>query len=147
MTINEWRALREHTKRQDRDAEPSVLAPPKAFSDETPSREILKRFHWKHDPHQLSRHSRAVSTRLGSSCCGWRKKPTAAEFYDAIRARTPNTRQKLLILTWLQEATKEDFLYAWVEGVYTWRELARAIHAANQHHTPRCADLNTLVSR
>lgn len=147
MTINEWRALRKKTKQQDRDAEPTVLAPPEAFSDETPNGETLKRFHWKHDPEQLGPRSRAVSARLGSSCCGWRKIPTAAEFYDAIRARKPSTRQKLLILTWLKEATKEDFLYAWAEGVYSWRQLAKAIHAANQHQTPRCADINTLVPR
>ena len=28
-----------------------------------------------------------------------------------------------LIRTWLQEASREDLLYAWAEGAYTWREL------------------------
>ena len=50
-----------------------------------------------------------------------------------------------MIRTWLQEASREDLLYAWAEGVYTWRELARAVHAAGEQTSPRCADINTLI--
>ena len=147
MTINEWRALRKEIKRRDRDAEPAILAPPEAFSNEKPDKDILERFHSRHDPSQLGRHSRAVHARLSSSCAGWRTRPTAPEFYDALRTTDPTPRQRQLIHTWLQEATREDFLYAWAEGVYTWHQLAGAIHAAQHHRSPRCADINTLIPR
>ena len=48
--------------------------------------------------------------------------------YAAIRAPRPDARQRQLIRCWLREATPEDFLLAWAEGVYTWHELAWTRH-------------------
>jgi len=145
MSLEEWQALRASFKECDRDAEPLVLAPAEAFDDTRPDEEFRERFHPDHDPGQLGRKSRAVRRRLGSSCAGWRRRPRTEEFYDAVHARSPSLRQKQLIRTWLQEASREDLLYAWAEGVYTWRELARAVHAAGEQTSPRCADINTLL--
>ncbi|MYH30880.1 MAG: hypothetical protein F4018_19820 [Acidobacteria bacterium] len=145
MSIEEWQALRASFKERDRDAEPPMLVPAEAFDDTRPDEEFRERFHPDHDPGQLGRHSRAVRRRLGSSCAGWRRKPRPEEFYDAVRASRPSPRERQLIRTWLQEASREDFLYAWAEGVYTWRELARAVHAAGEQTSPRCADINTLI--
>ena len=61
----------------------------------------------------------------------------------SFKERDRDERQ--LIRTWLQEASREDLLYAWAEGVYTWRELARAVHAAGEQTSPRYADINTLI--
>ena len=145
MSIEEWQALRASFKERDRDAEPPLLAPAEAFDDTRPDEEFRGRFHPDHDPGQLGRNSRAVRRLLGSSCAGWRRKPRPEEFHDAVRANRPSPRERQLIRTWLQEASREDFLYAWAEGVYTWRELARAVHAAGEQTSPRCADINTLI--
>ena len=143
--LEQWQSGRRELKRNDRDAEPRVLAPPEAFDDRRPNEAFRRRFHPRHDPAQIGRASRALRGRLRSSCAGWQEKPTSEEFYDAIRATEPTPRQVDMIRTWLQEGEREELLEAWAEGAYTWRELARAIHRAGLEQTPRCADINTLV--
>ena len=118
---------------------PVTLAPPGAFDDREPDDAFRARFHPGHDPVQLGPQSRAVRNRLRASCAGWREKPEPEEFYAAIRSAA-SRRQRRLLACWLQEATREDFLYAWAESVYTWRLLARAIHRAGEQARPRCAD-------
>ncbi len=125
---------------------PVTLARPEVFDDREADDAFRRRFHPGHDPAQLGPRSRAVRNRLRASCAGWREKPGPEEFYAAIRAPAPSRRQRRLIACWLQEATREDFLYAWAEGVYTWRLLAEAIHRAGEHTRPRCADINTLAA-
>ena len=125
---------------------PVTLAPSDAFDDREADEVFRTRFHPGHDPAQLGPQSRAVRNRLRASCAGWREKPEPAEFYAAIRAKAPSRRQRRLLACWLQEATREDFLYAWAEGVYTWRQLAEAIHRAGEQTRPRCADINTLAA-
>ena len=125
---------------------PVTLAPAEAFDDREADDAFRQRFHPWHDPAQLGPRSRSVRSRLCTSCAGWREKPEPEEFYAAIRAPTPSRRQRRLIACWLQEATREDFLYAWAEGVYTWRLLAAAIHRAGHDTRPRCADINTLAA-
>ena len=125
---------------------PATLAPPEAFDDRAADDAFRARFHPGHDPAQLGPQSRAVRNRLRASCAGWREKPEPEEFYAAVRAAAPSRRQRRLLACWLQEATREDFLYAWAEGVYTWRLLAEAIHRAGEQTRPRCADINTLAA-
>ena len=125
---------------------PVTLAPPDAFDDREADDAFRKRFHPGHDPAQLGPRSRAVRGRLRASCAGWREKPGPEEFYAAIRSAAPSRRQRRLLACWLQEATREDFLYAWAEGVYTWRQLVEAIHRAGEQTRPRCADINTLAA-
>ena len=125
---------------------PVALAPPEALDDRAADDAFRARFHAWHDPTQVGPRSRAVRNRLRASCAGWREKPEPEEFYAAIRAPAPSRRQRRLLACWLQEATREDFLYAWAEGVYTWRLLAAAIHRAGEQTRPRCADINTLAA-
>ena len=115
---------------------PATLAPPEAFDDRAADDAFRARFHPGHDPSELGPQSRAVRNRLRASCAGWREKPEPEEFYAAIRAAAPSRRQRGLLACWLQEATREDFLYAWAEGVYTWRLLAEAIHGRGSRHGP-----------
>ena len=143
--LEEWRAARRKVKRLDRDAEPEVLGPPEAFDDHRPDDAFRKRWHPRHDATQVGAASRAVRGRLRSSCAGWAKKPTSEEFYKAIRAPKPTPRQVAIIHTWIREAEREEFLEAWAEGAYTWRELACAIHRAGLERAPRCADMNGLA--
>ena len=131
-------------KERDRDAEPAILATAEAFDDRAACDEV-RRFHRKYDPTQVGPRSRAVRAR--SSCAGWVEQPTAEEFYRAIRSEEPSSRQRALVHTWLQEATRDDMLLAWAEKAYTWPELAAAIHRSGLQTTPRCADLNSLLAQ
>ncbi len=123
-----------------------VLAPPEAFSDEAATEEVRRRFHKTHDPNRLGPDSLAVTLRLGRSCAGWAEKPTSREFYDAVRAAVPDDRQRALLRTWIQEATAEDIMFAWAEGAYTVRQLARGLHASGNADSLNCIDLNGLAA-
>ena len=108
---------------------PCTLGDPMAFSDEPAPADYFDR--WPgHDPERTGPKSSAVTRRLLSSCAGWRTKPTAQEFYEAVHAEEPTERQKLLIRMWAVEASELDMLDAWAEEVYTWRSLVRALHRA-----------------
>ena len=144
-TLDQWQATRRAVKRRDRDAEPEVLAPPEAFDDRRPDNAFRKRWHPRHDPSQIGPASRAVRGRLASSCSGWVTKPTSQEFYDAIRANTPTEREVAIIHTWISEGQREEFIEAWAEGAYSWRQLAQAIHRAGLERAPRCKDINGLA--
>ena len=63
-----------------------------------------------------------------SSCAGWKERPTAGEFYEAVRADEPTDRQKTIIRMWGAEATLEDLVEAWAQHAYTFRQLVRALH-------------------
>lgn len=66
--------------------------------------------------------------RLHASCAGWPQPPTAAEFYEAVRADAPNERQRIIVRAWALEATEIEMIRAWAEHAYTWRTLVRALH-------------------
>ena len=74
--------------------------------------------------------SRAVTMRLMLSSAGWKQRPTAAEFYEAVRAKRPTARQQALLSTWAAEAEWYELLEAWTEHAYTLRELVEALHRA-----------------
>ena len=69
---------------------------------------------------------------------------SSEEFYDALRARQPNQRQRNLINMWWQEATNDELIRARAEDVYSIRELVAAIHAAGAQddYPERNADVN-----
>ena len=73
--------------------------------------------------------SSAIAGCLSSCCAGWKVQPTAAEFYKAARARNPGNRQKAILAVLLREGTQNDWLQAWSEGAFTWRQMIRAGHA------------------
>ena len=121
------------------------LRRPEAFDESRVARDFRAVWHPRHDPDQLGRASRAVRRRLASSCAGWKRQPTAEEFYEAVRTSSPDEGQSQIIETWLQEATREDLVEAWAENAYTWRELAAAIHRSGLEESPRCGELNSLA--
>ncbi len=103
-----------------------ALRPPEAFSAEPAPPEALERLCPGIDPAQTGRHARAVAGRIGSSCAGWERPPTPAEFYEAVRAERPSERQKAIVLMWVGEATTHEIMAAWAQHAYTFRQLARA---------------------
>lgn len=62
---------------------PAMLLPPDAFSDCPASEDDFRRLCAPGTPH--GRHAGAVQRRLTSGCAGWKRRPTAEEFYDAVR--------------------------------------------------------------
>lgn len=79
-----WHSAVARARQSDRDALPDALAPPEAFSDRRGNSAHRARC-GRHVPDtETGRNSRMVTSRLRMSCAGWRKVPTAAEFYTAV---------------------------------------------------------------
>ena len=74
--------------------------------------------------------------RLACSCAGWKRAPTSAEFYAAVRAETPNARQQSILDAWSSEAEDMEVLDGWTEHAYTLSQLAAALQRAG---IERCA--------
>ena len=128
MLLDTWLALREEAKAENRDAEPTALAPAEAFSSRRGSTSLRARCGIRTEPGQTGPESAAVTRRIASSCAGWVRPPTGAEFYEAVRAENPTTRQAQIISMWLFEATSVEIMLAWAEEAYSFRELVTAIH-------------------
>ena len=107
---------------------PETLLPAEAFSDQPASETAFRRLCAPEAA--CGRDAKAVHRRIMSSCAGWKERPTAAEFHDAVRANEPTDRQKVIIRMWGAEATLEDLVEAWAQQAYTFRQLVRALHLA-----------------
>ena len=112
-----------------RPTDPELL-PAERFSDEPAPAWQCKLIDAPTSPDETRECSRSVGFRFAASCAGWRRRPTAAEFYEAVRAEVPTERQRALLDTWATEAEWEELLAAWTEHLYTFRELAAALHRA-----------------
>lgn len=119
---------------------PATLLPAEAFSDEPAGEAVFRRLCEPDAPR--GRHAWAVHRRIMSSCAGWEKRPTADEFYDAVRASRPTDRQKVIIRMWGAEATLEDLVEAWAQQAYTFRQLVRALHRAGFSRGSRIRTIN-----
>ncbi len=82
-----------------------------------------------------------------SSCAGWRRRPTAAEFYEAVRARRATVRQQAIVDMWGREATFQELLEAWAQGAYTDRQLVRALHLADFNCGDRIREINQWATK
>lgn len=142
-----WRGHLEQARRADRDALPDELAPPEAFSNDRGNR-IERERCGKHVPNaETGRNSRTVTSRLRMSCAGWRKVPTAAEFYTAVHEPTGCDRETAILLTWYHEAHVAEQVEARLEGAYSWRQLARALHRVGLTHGPGARQINRFAQR
>ena len=142
-----WRSRVERERQADRDALPDELAPPEAFSDRRGD-SIERARHGRNVPEaETGRNSRTVESRLRMSCAGWRKVPTAAEFYAAVHEPTGSDRETAILLTWHHEAHVAEQVYARLEGAYSWRELARALHRIGLTHGPAARRINRFAQR
>ena len=119
---------------------PATLLPAEAFSDEPASEAVSQRLCAPETPR--GRHAGAVHHRIMSSCAGWAERPTAGEFYDAVRASRPTDRQQAIVRMWGTEATLEDLVEAWAQQAYTFRQLVRALHRADFSCGPRIRTVN-----
>ena len=139
-----WREERERREQYEDPRRRAILKPADAFDDRRPTAALRAECGIERRADELGRRSRTVARRIASSCAGWAKPPAAAEFYDALRAAQPTRRQQSLVAMWAREATDAELLMAWMEEVYTDRELVAAIHrtGAADINPKRNADLN-----
>lgn len=114
--------------------QPCDLLPPSAFPGPPEVRPIpaLRRRAGIGDS-ETGRNSRTVRWRFCSSCAGWPRPPTPAEFHEAVRAANPDRRQRAVLRTWLIEATNREIARVWIEEAYTWPMLVAAIHRIRYH--------------
>ena len=88
---------------------PCELGPAEAFSDEPGPADYFDL--WPdHDPACMGAASEAVARRIALSCAGWPHRPTGQEFYDALRAERPTSRQRAIVGMWAVEASRLDML-------------------------------------
>ena len=135
-------AKREADRRRDEADErtPAVLLPPEAFSDTEATDRDFRRLC---EPGAgTGRRAAAVHRRLMGSCAGWRKRPSASEFYDAVRARPPTEREQNIVRMWGREATYRELIEAWAQRAYTDRQLVAALHLAAFHYGGRIREIN-----
>ena len=139
-----WRKELSRRQQYEDPRREAVLKPAEAFEDRQATAALRSRCGIERQADELGRQSLAVADRIASSCAGWAKRPTAGEFYDALRAEAPTDRQRSLIAMWVREATNAELLMAWIDEVYTDRELVAAIHRAGAAdvNRKRNADLN-----
>ena len=77
------------------------------------------------------RHAVAVHRRIMSSCAGRKRRPTAEDFYEAVRATRPMVRRQAIVDMWGREATFQELLDTWAQRAYTDRQLVPALHLAD----------------
>lgn len=116
------------SERPDARPAPSRLPAPDAFPDEYTPTAVLARFRPGANPLETGPRSRTVRMVVRRRCGGWRNPPTPAEIYEAMRADTPTERQINVMTVLLNDATFDEVLLAHLEGAFTWRQLARALH-------------------
>lgn len=139
--LTDWIQREIAERRAERsDCPPAALLPPDAFSDQPAGAAAFRRLCEPATP--CGRNAWAIHRRIMSSCAGWAQRPTADEFYEAVRARTPSDRQKTIIRMWGAEATVAEIIEAWVQRAYTWRELVAALHRAQFTYGPRIRIIN-----
>lgn len=118
-----------------RPAHPRVL-PPERFSDARGTPEQCGMVDAPTGPDDTGPKSKTIRMRLACSCAGWKRPPTSEEFYEAVRAETPDERQWAILDSWSSEAEDFEVLDAWTEHAYTFRQLAAALERAG---IGRCA--------
>ena len=141
------RVRQEAERRRDEEDRwaPATLLPPEAFSEAEATPRDFRRLC---EPGAgTGRHAAAVHRRIMSSCAGWRRRPTAEEFYEAVRATRPTARQQAIIDMWGREATFQELLEAWAERAYTDRQLVRALHLADFDCGDRIREINQWATK
>lgn len=138
----EWAALR----RRDRDAYPDVLGPPDVFADEVSDRDERRRCSHEVPDDETGPDSRTVTSRLRMSCTEWPKAPTARDLHQAIHHPRQTTDETALLLIWFHEADTAEQLYAQLEGAYSWRTLATALHRVGLIHGEGARRINRFAT-
>ena len=80
------------------------------------------------------------------SCTAWRTVPTAENLYQAIHEPRNTAEETALLLVWFHEADTAEQLYAQLEGAYSWRTLAAALHRTGLIHGEGARRINRFAT-
>lgn len=124
---NAWVDREEARRRLEDDPPPDTgLLPAEQLSDEYTSNEGGVEG-------ERGRQSSAVGSLLAGACGGWKQPPDSTEFYEAMRAKEPSRRQRTIAAVLITEGTANDVLLAYLQGAFTWRQLARMMHRRGRY--------------
>ena len=96
------------------------------------------------DPEEAGRRCRMVNACINSKTCGWVNPPTSSEFYDALRATAPSSRQTAIVRMWASETEPVQMFVAWLQRCYSWKVLVESLHRNECH---RRGSLNQYLNR
>jgi len=132
---NAW--VRTELERRGREegarAQPVAVLPPEAFSDAYADPD--PRF----PASGRAPDCEAIAGLLNRACCGWPQSPTAREFYEAMRTPVRTARQQAIVRVLIVDGTTDTVALGYLDGAYTWRQLAQAMHETN-HYSAELAD-------
>ena len=72
--------------------------------------------------------SSAIRSVIAGACSGWARRPDSREFYEAMRTDEPTKRQLTLAGVLIAEGSMDEVLLGYLQGAFTWRQLARMMH-------------------
>lgn len=104
-----------------------TLLPAECFDDEPAADRFTKLLRLNEPTTASGPDSPTVALWLGCRCAGWPRTPTGTEFYEAVRAKRPTSRQRAILDAWANQADWTEVLQAWAEHAYTMRELVAAL--------------------
>ena len=104
-----------------------TLLPAESFDDEPAGERFTKLLRLNEPTAAWGPDSPTVALWLGCRCAGWPRMPTGREFYEAVRAKRPTSRQRAILDAWANQADWAEVLQAWAEHAYTMRELVAAL--------------------
>ena len=131
------------------ETEPCDLLPPNEFhaADESPTDRLMLRSRFGVPDENTGPNSSAVRSRFISCTAGWPTPPTSSEFFLALQAEDPSSRQKAVVRAWLAEATYQEIILAWLEEAYSWQDLVAAVHRVGYRHNGLNRYLNQFAKR
>ncbi len=136
--------VQRETERRNREEDPerpARLRPLEDFKDEYADPTKYKTV----DQKRVGRKSATIEGMIVSECCGWPKRPTSEEVYEAMRAESPTNRQHAIIQMVLR-AEFETLFGGWMEAAFTWRQIARAMGRRSWQNPEQIHEINTTAS-
>ena len=120
---------------------------PEAFDEKTGIGDLAPGAEHDTPPEGRGPNSKTLRFRISSSYSGHGQPPTPEELYQAFHTTDPTPRTGALIRMWMNEASENDFIDAWIEHCYTWRELAAACHRHGITHGMNASIMTTMPHR
>jgi len=137
-----------------------ALLPARHFSDEIAPLHLFRKYAMRYtvllqpdglppleevtDPEEAGRRCCMVNACINSKACGWVNPPTVSEFFDALRATEPTSRQAAIVRMWGLEAEPVQMFVAWLQRGYSWQVLVESLHLNECHRKGR---LNQYLNR
>ena len=107
--------------------ETTVVLPPERFSDDYAPAD--PRFAGE----KRGAEADEINGLLSTCCSGWRQPPKPREFYEAVRTTKPTQRQEMVISVLIEEAPNDVVAVAFLQGAFTWRQLAAAMRRQGRY--------------